>query len=172
MSTLQDKLNAPFVDLLPATAKPAAEAPKLTREAFLALKHSELLELAVNDLRNVTKLRDPQGRQYRFDLSTFYEEASGKRCYVCVAGACAVRSLGIRSEDAYNRLMFGDPAVDAQLDTISHYATGYVKYVSGLPLADFNAITEIRSHHGYPHGREDVIAYLTDVIAYLKAQGR
>jgi hypothetical protein len=172
MSTLQDKLNAPFVDLLPRPEK------KLSREEFLALNDSELLELAVRDLRRLGSFQTVDGRPYQFDVMHYHgrdlkdfgaTERNGgtaTACLACVAGSVAVGSFDVRSREAYEALGI---EVRSRLGQVSDYALGCVDDISDISERHCKAAS-MDTHEGMT--ATQMTAYLTEVIAYLKSQGR
>lgn len=142
---------------------------KLTREEFLALKDSELLERVAADIPLALALKDEKGRAYKFNLSVFYGRPGERQeeCYICAAGACAVGTLGVRSREEWFTCVRSDAEVATKIDLVSDYALGALRIAADITTA--HELKNCRTANDF--SPEQSAAYLTDVAAYLKEHG-
>lgn len=103
---------------------------KYTAEELNAMKPSDLLRVAIRDIKNYKKREDGRGffitigrRKYNLSMGTWISRQD-RTCYACMAGICLIRNTG---ED-------GDyPCVHNFMSNINNMRLGVVGFIDDPP---------------------------------------
>lgn len=79
----------------------------MTKKEFLRLKPSQLLRVAVADLKKVEKDERYVVDMDRWHRPLFTSNSGGIKCHVCLAGSALAKSLGISPDEPFSCLDIG-----------------------------------------------------------------
>ncbi len=142
-----------------------------TKSDCLPSKPSELIRVALADLRKCEK-----DKRYGIDMSDWHvpvddDDPDEPACYVCLAGAVMAKSLGvpIGESKSCGSYYLGAPLVSDQLDALDEFRKGCVSDALGeLGISSPHRTMPIPA---YERGAEDFHEAMAGMADMLESEG-